>query len=73
MHRRAAKLVRMAPAGTSPIKKTPPEPEGTDGVFHAFTSGKVAALDLKTLLTPVSFRPSRDFFPHGSRFADGIR
>jgi len=25
--------------------KTPPAPEGTDGVFHAFTSGKVAALD----------------------------
>src|SRR4029079_14574751 len=71
-HRRGAKLIRMAPV-CRPKSKTPPAPEDTDGVFHAFTSGKVAALDLKTLLTPVSFRPSRDFFPHGSRFADGIR
>jgi hypothetical protein len=28
--------------------KTPPAPEDTDGVFHAFTSGKVAALGLRT-------------------------
>jgi hypothetical protein len=27
--------------------KTPPAPEDTDGVFHAFTSGKVAALELR--------------------------
>jgi hypothetical protein len=68
MHRRAAKLIRMAPAGTPPKIKTPPAPEDTDGVFHAFTSGKVAALELKTSLAVVSFRPSRNFFPRGSRF-----
>jgi hypothetical protein len=28
-----------------PQMKTPPAPEDTDGVFHAFTSGKVAALE----------------------------
>jgi hypothetical protein len=34
-------------AGIDPTMKTPPASEGTGGVFHAFTSGKVAALEQK--------------------------
>jgi hypothetical protein len=41
--------------------KTPPAPEDTDRVFHAFTSGKVAALGLRTSPAAVSFPPSCNF------------
>jgi hypothetical protein len=47
--------------------KTPPAPEGIDGVFHAFTSGKVAALGLKTSPEPVRSRRVGIFC---SRFPD---
>jgi hypothetical protein len=53
--------------------KTPPAPEGTDGVFHAFTSGKVAALDRKTSLALVSFPPICNFLPWFPVPADGFR
>jgi hypothetical protein len=36
--------------------KTPPTSEDVDGVFHAFTSRKVAALDMKTLAKRIRSR-----------------
>jgi len=52
-----------------PKMKTPPAPEDTDGVFHAFTSGKVAALKAENTYAVGSFPPRPDFFSsHGSRF-----
>jgi hypothetical protein len=50
--------------------KTPPAPEDTDGVFHAFTSGKVAALERKIQRLTVRSR-RREFFSlfHRTRIA----
>ena len=57
--------------------KTPPSPESADGVFHAFTSGKVAALELKTSLPRfrsggVEFFSSRFPSPLGPGLAFGL-
>src|SRR6266536_925372 len=45
---RAGTLGYRTYAPLMPTMKTPPAPEDTDGVFHAFTSGKVAALGRRT-------------------------
>ena len=42
--------------------KTPPASEEADGVFHAFTSGKVAALDLKMRIRRIRSRRSENFW-----------
>jgi hypothetical protein len=46
---RMARTRATAPcAGTTQQMKTPPASEDANGVFHAFTSRKVAALEMKT-------------------------
>jgi hypothetical protein len=50
-----------------PNMKTPPAPEDADGVFHAFTSGKVAALEPRTSASWFRSRPA-EIFCRGSLF-----
>jgi hypothetical protein len=61
---------------SSPKMKTPPASEETDGVFHAFTSGKVAALGWKTCGLKLRSAVPNVFFVGSARHAfpfDGER
>ena len=60
---RMARARATAPcAGTTRQMKTPPASEDANGVFHAFTSLKVAALEMKTSKRRLRSVRSRIFF-----------